>query len=72
MSHLSRWSCSCLFSMLALGTIKPHVRRLNARPAFSDPPPNKEDHARYACNIRASQIGLQGVPGPSQLTSRSV
>lgn len=28
MSHLGRWSCLCLYILLALGTIKPHVPRL--------------------------------------------
>lgn len=66
MSHLGRWSWPCLLILLAMGSVKPHVRRWNQGCGRAL---NKESSCCHACNICALQIGLQGAPGPSQLTS---
>jgi hypothetical protein len=71
MSHLGSWELSLSVDRLAMGSIKPHVRRWNARPAF-DHQTRSVHAAMHACNICALQIGLQGVLGPSQLTSGTV
>ena len=71
MSHLGSWELSLSVDRLAMGSIKPHVRRWNARPAF-DHQTRSVHAAMHACNICALQTGLQGVLGPSQLTSGTV
>jgi len=69
MSHLGRWIGPGLLIELAMGSVKPHVRRWHARPVSTT---KQQSSCCYACNIRALQVGLQGVLGPSQLTSGSV
>ena len=63
MSHLGRWSGPGLLIQLAMGSVKPHVRRWNARPAFDHQ--TRRVHAampatsvRYKSDCRECQVRL--------------
>jgi hypothetical protein len=73
MSHLGRWNCPCLLIALAWGPSKQATCSPLSEACFRRPSTKQGDiMPRHACNICALQIGLQGEPGPSQLTSGTV